>query len=245
VRRRDTRVFLSYEHHDRPFVRFLADDIRASRVKLWIDEMEILPGDSLIGKISEGLADSDFVLACLSHTSVRSNWVRTELQIAATRGIQQKRAVVLPLLVGTVKPKDIPPFLSHLLYVDFRKGGDYDHSLTELVRRIAPSQLVRDEREIAAPLHSNVLTVDQSRAKQLLAAAAAGLGNWITAYLVSAVARPDPTERHWTYWALAQVGGKEAENALERGLADDDEFARLAAQAWKKSRKAASAERLT
>jgi hypothetical protein len=242
VRQKENRVFLSYGHEDRLFVRFLADDIRATRVKLWMDELEILPGDSLIGKISDGLADSDFVVACLSQCSVQSNWVRTELEIAATRGIRQNRTVVLPLLVGTVKSKQIPFFLSHLLYVDFRRAGDYDRSLAELMCRIAPAQLVQDEDETAPPLHRDVLALDQSRARQLLRASASGLGGWITAYLLSTVTRPDPTERHWTYWALAQLGGEEADRALEKGLEDDDEFARLAAQTWKKSREAARSE---
>jgi hypothetical protein len=240
VRRKNKRVFLSYGHQDRPFVRFLASDIRATRVKLWMDELEILPGDSLIGKISEGLADSDFVVACLSQTSVQSNWVRTELEIATTRGIRQKRPIVLPLLVGAVKSEHIPMFLSHLLCVDFRQASDYDRSLAELMGRIAPAQLVRDEGELAPPLHSNVLAIDQSRARQLVTAAASGLDRWIVSYLISALKRPDPTERHWAYWALGKIGGKAADDALEKGLEDDDEFARLAAQTWKTSREGAS-----
>lgn len=239
----ESRVFLSYGHHDRPFVRFLANDIRANQVKLWVDELEILPGDSLIGKISEGLADSHFVVACLSQTSVQSQWVRTELEIAATRGIRQKRAVVLPLLIGIVDSGHIPVFLSHLLYVDFRRPGDYDYALTELIRRIAPMQVVQKEDEMAPPVQYNVLAIDYARAQNLLTAAASGLRAWVIAYLLAAVARQDPTERHWAYWALAQLGGDEAEKALEKGLEDEDLFARLAAQNWKTSGASAGAKR--
>ncbi len=241
MRRKNKRVFLSYGHQDRPFVRFLANDIRAMRVKLWMDELEILPGDSLLGKISEGLADSDYVVACLSVTSVESEWVRTELEIAATRGIRENRAIVVPLLVDSVKSKDVPTFLSHLLYVDFRQAHDYDDSLAQLVRRIAPAQLVCDEGEIAPPLNSNVLAIDSLRAEHLVTAASSGLGGWVTSYLIFAVERPDPTERHWAYWALGKIGGREAESALEKGLEDEDEFARLAVQRWKSSRNAPSA----
>jgi len=212
------RVFLSYGHDDRPFVRFLANDIRATRVKLWMDELKILPGDSLLGKISAGLTASDYVVACLSQTSVESEWVRTELEIAATRAIREKRAVVVPLLVGSVKSEQVPAFLSHLLYVDFRQARDYDHSLAELLRRIAPEQLILNEGEITPPLHSNILAIDALRAQELVTAATSGLRDWITSYLISALKRPDPTDRHWTYWALGRVGGKDAEQALEKGL---------------------------
>lgn len=242
MRRKNKRVFVSYGHLDRLFVRFLAHDIRATRVKLWMDELEILPGDSLLGKISKGLTDSDYVVACLSQTSVKSDWVRTELEIAATRGIREKRAIVVPLLVDTVKSERVPAFLSHLLYVDFRQACDYDDSLTQLVRRIAPAQLVHNEGEIAPPLHSNVLAIDASRAQQLVTAASSGLGDWVTAYLISALRRPDPTERHWTYWALGRIGGKAAEDALEKGLEDEDEFARVAARTWKSSREPTSSD---
>lgn len=240
MKHENKRVFLSYGHQDHLFVRFLAHDIRATQVELWMDELEILPGDSLLGKISEGLADSDYVVACLSQTSVKSDWVRTELEIAATRGIREKRAIVVPLLIDAVTAKEVPVFLSHLVYVDFRGACDYDDSLAQLVRRIAPAQLVRDERDIAPPLHSNVLAIDASRAQQLVTAASSGLGDWITAYLIAALQKPDPTERHWTYWALCRIGGKAAEDALEKGLEDEDEFARLAARACKSFRKAVS-----
>lgn len=235
------RVFLSYGHQDRAFVRFLANDVRATSVSIWMDELEILPGDSLIGKISEGLSDSDHVVACLSKSSVQSEWVRTELEIAATRGIREKQAVVLPLLVNGVESQDIPTFLSHLLYVDFRRAAGYDDALEQLVRRIAPDQLVRGEGELAAPLQSNVLTIDASRAQQLVAAASSGLLDWVTSYLISSVKKPDPTERHWIYWALGKIGGKAAEDLLEKGLEDVDEFARLSAQSWRKRRAADAA----
>ena len=41
--RRHKRVFLSYGHRDSLFVRFLANDIRAMCLDLWMDELEILP----------------------------------------------------------------------------------------------------------------------------------------------------------------------------------------------------------
>jgi hypothetical protein len=239
VRQRNRRVFLSYSHDDRPFARLLANDLRKASIRLWMDELEILPGDSLIGKISAGVAGSDYVLACLSHSSVQSVWVRTELEIAATRGIREKRALVLPLLIDAVKLVEIPSFLSHLLFVDFRAPSAYDTALEQLMQQISPSQLLRIEGEIAIPLHRNVLAVDESRAQHLVTASSSGLGDWVASYLISVLKRPDPTERHWTYWALARIGGEAAEAALEKGLEDEDEFARLAVQKWKNDRDAA------
>lgn len=46
--------------------------------------------------------------------------------------------------------------------------------------------------------------------------------------------KEDPTERYWIYICISNIGGKKAKSIIERGLADEDEFARLGAnEAWK------------
>ena len=81
-------VFLSHNHADKPFVRRLAWNLRFVGINVWLDEAEIDIGDSLIGKISEGIQSTDYVAACLSPDSVRSSWVTIELQMAMTKEIK-------------------------------------------------------------------------------------------------------------------------------------------------------------
>lgn len=106
---------------------------------MWIDEAEINIGDSLIGKIRAGLDQVDFVAAILSATSVKSPWVEKELEIASTREIDEKRVVVLPLLVDNV---ELPGFLRGKLYGDFRDKSAYEQTFALLLRALGPSTAV-------------------------------------------------------------------------------------------------------
>lgn len=79
-------VFFSYSSRDRSqverFARILQKDHGLS---YWIDTNEILAGDSLIGKINEGLSVSEVVVLWVTARSVRSNWVKIEWESTLAR----------------------------------------------------------------------------------------------------------------------------------------------------------------
>lgn len=128
-------IFLSHSHADKPFARKLATDLRKAGHAVWIDEAEINIGDSLIEKIRDGLDQVDFVAAILSSASIASPWVTRELDIASNREMEEKRVVVLPLLLERV---DLPGFLKGKFYGDFTDLSRYDEMLTLLVRKLGP-----------------------------------------------------------------------------------------------------------
>ncbi|PTQ87072.1 toll/interleukin-1 receptor domain-containing protein [Agitococcus lubricus] len=132
-------VFLSHSHTDKPFARKLAAGLRAAGHVVWIDEAEINIGDSLVAKIREGLDQVDFVAAILSEASISSEWVSRELDIASNREIDEKRVVVLPLLVQKVA---LPGFLKGKFYADFTVEEKYEEQLALVVRALGPAQTV-------------------------------------------------------------------------------------------------------
>src|SRR5262245_53367199 len=103
-----TSVFLSHNHNDKAFARRLASDLTKWGVQVWLDEAEILVGDSLIGKIREGIDRMDYVAAVLSPEAVQSRWVQEELDVAMNQQISGQKVRVLPLLC---RPCDLPGFL--------------------------------------------------------------------------------------------------------------------------------------
>lgn len=129
-------VFLSHSHADKPFARKLAYDLRKAGHAVWIDEAEINIGDSLIEKIRDGLDQVDFVAAILSSSSIGSPWVTRELDIASNREIEEKRIVVLPLLLEKV---ELPGFLKGKFYGDFTDLAQYDEMLELLIRKLGPT----------------------------------------------------------------------------------------------------------
>lgn len=152
-----SKIFLSHTSKDKPFVRKLAADLRTYGHTVWIDEAEINIGDSLIGKIRNGLDMVDYVAAVISKDSIKSEWVNKELEIASNREIKEKRVVVLPIMIEHV---DLPGFLEGKLYGDFSNEENYDEKLQLLLRSLGDSKKIeamskeeidsmREELEIA------------------------------------------------------------------------------------------------
>ncbi|WP_457350804.1 SUMF1/EgtB/PvdO family nonheme iron enzyme [Roseateles sp. P5_D6] len=126
-------IFLSHSHKDKPFVRRLAADLQAHGVRVWVDEAEMMIGDSLVAKIGEALETMSFVGAVLSVHSVKSPWVTRELDIAINHEIAGRRVKVLPLVIDDCS---LPTFLAGKLYGDFRDFARYQDSFEHLMQRL-------------------------------------------------------------------------------------------------------------
>src|SRR5262249_3818196 len=101
-------IFLSHNHADKPFVRRLAQDLQKAGIRVWLDEAEMMIGDSLIEKIRQGIDEMDYLGVVLSPNSVQSSWVKRELDVAMNQEIGGKRVKVLPLVI---KECELPGFL--------------------------------------------------------------------------------------------------------------------------------------
>ncbi len=117
-RGRRKSIFLCHSSSDKPFVRSLASHLREYDIDVWIDEAEIRVGDSLIEKISSGISRCEYLAAVLSRKSVRSEWVRRELNIALTQEIRGRRVKVLPLVLEKCR---MPAFLLDKKYINFSR----------------------------------------------------------------------------------------------------------------------------
>ena len=139
-----SRIFLSHTSSDKPFVRKLATDLRAYGHTVWIDEAEINIGDSLIGKIREGLDSVDYIAVVLSKASIESEWVKKELEIASNREIKEKKKLVLPIKLENV---ELPGFLEGKFYGDFSDPNGYDEKLQLLLRGLGNSKKMIPEKD--------------------------------------------------------------------------------------------------
>jgi hypothetical protein len=122
-------------------VRKLAADLVASGVKVWLDEQNILVGDSIPEKIAQGLAESDFFLIVVSENSVNSPWVKRELNSAIVHEIERRKVIVLPIKLDGAK---MPDTINDKLYADFSKS--YEDGLEKMIRSIKARKVVTDGR---------------------------------------------------------------------------------------------------
>lgn len=127
-------VFICHSHEDKPFARRMAIALAGSGFKVWLDEAEILIGESLIGKIEAGITDATHLVAIISQTSVASRWCQEELRMALNRQIQGKNIAVLPVVVDDC---ELPGFLQEKRYADFRNLRKFDDSLNELTAALS------------------------------------------------------------------------------------------------------------
>lgn len=162
-------VFISYSHNDRAFVQKLAQDLRDNGGnKVWLDLWEIRIGDSIIGKIEEGINESDFLIVVLSEHSVMSNWVISELRSALTIQLNQQNVKVLPVLIDDCQK---PLFLNHIRHADFRPGSNYNEAFAELLNAIDPSLLPvvdNSSDDESFPVSDSEKTIDLNRLAELL-----------------------------------------------------------------------------
>lgn len=112
-------VFISYSHLDKEFVDKMAHHLIKSNVPVWMDRWELKTGDSITLKIQEALSCSDYLLIVLSKKSVESEWCKREVNAGLLRQVEEKRAVILPVLIEDC---DIPLFIRDILYADFREN---------------------------------------------------------------------------------------------------------------------------
>src|SRR5215831_14962296 len=126
-------IFLSHNHADKPFVRRLAHDLQAAGVRVWLDEAEMMIGDSLIEKIRQGIDEMEYLGVILSQNSVKSEWVKREVDVAINEEIEGKRVKVLPLVIEDC---DLPGFLKGKLYADFRVPKRYGEELAKVLGRL-------------------------------------------------------------------------------------------------------------
>jgi len=94
-------VFLCHSSTDKTdFVEPFAARLEEEKISYWLDKAEIRWGDSLIGKIEEGLNISKYVILFIGKDFPR-NWGRAEMEGAMTKEIQSGEKVVLPLFIGS------------------------------------------------------------------------------------------------------------------------------------------------
>ena len=159
-------IFLSHNSKDKFFVRKLAERLTEHGVKVWLDEAEIKIGESLTQKIGKALQENDFVGVVLSTNSIKSEWVQRELQVAIQREFEQKKVIVLPLLL---EPVDLPPFLGDKLYADFTSPDKFEETFTKLLRALGVSHDDIKKEKIKKPKVEPIKRVIQSPAEKKLA----------------------------------------------------------------------------
>ena len=144
-------TFISYAREDSEFGLRLAKDLRAAGLDLWLDQLDIHPGERWDESVEKALRSSASLLVVLSPTAVQSNNVMDEISFALE---ENKR--VIPILHRAC---EIPFRLRRVQHIDFT--AEYQGGLRRLLRSLGiedrPTGPERQESAEAGPTPSSAL----------------------------------------------------------------------------------------
>ncbi len=124
------RAFFSYSRDDSDFALKLAGDLKAGGASVWLDQVDITPGDQWDRAVEDALTNCPRLLVILSPASVSSRNVMDEVSFALEKG-----KTVIPVLYRDCA---VPFRLRRVQHVDFRQ--DYGRGLQDLLKTLAPEQ---------------------------------------------------------------------------------------------------------
>lgn len=98
-------IFISYSYEDSKFVDKIYKQLKEAGAVVWLDRHDMLAGD-VQKQIAKTIRIQDLVLIVLSKTSIMSDWVETELEMARKKEKEEERDVLCPVsLDNTWKSK--------------------------------------------------------------------------------------------------------------------------------------------
>ncbi len=124
-------MFLSHSSKDKDLVISVALDLNERGITTWLDAFDILPGESIISKINQGLENCEFILLFLSKNSIKSSWVMKEWETLLWDEINSNKIRIIPI---KLEDCEIPKILQTKKYIDF--SIDYNNGITQLVNAI-------------------------------------------------------------------------------------------------------------
>jgi hypothetical protein len=88
-------AFVSHASEDKKSVaRPLARELGKYCLRVWLDECELVPGDSLRDKIDQGIANSRLGLLILSPSFFAKHWPKAELDALFSRQMSGTRTII-------------------------------------------------------------------------------------------------------------------------------------------------------
>ena len=115
------KVFISYNHADANIVDMISRrlELEFGRNNIFYDAWSIQPGDSIIGKMNEGLENFSTFFFFLSPNSLASKMVSLEWQTALNRAVNKD----LKFVAVRISECSPPAILSDKLYIDLYGEG--------------------------------------------------------------------------------------------------------------------------
>jgi TIR domain len=151
------RAFLSHSSIDKPIAEKIYTILRNLGIAVWLDKLEMRPGDYLTDNIQAGIKNADFLIVLVTEDSNKSRWVELEISIA-----QQNNTTIIPLVLNNCIPQNS---IDKLLFIDIdRDSIDIEEKWTNklisaiyrdsyILELYQKEDLVWDDKKLEEDLH--------------------------------------------------------------------------------------------
>jgi tetratricopeptide (TPR) repeat protein len=138
------RVFLCHSSSDRLEVRDLYSRLRADGFEPWLDEQDLLPGQSWKEEIPKAIDACAAVIVCLSPASTtKEGYLQKEIKYALDVGDEKPEGTIFIIPVK-LKECDVPPRLARFQWASLAEAGGYERLVLALKKR-AETQAYRSQ----------------------------------------------------------------------------------------------------
>jgi len=138
--------FISYSTGDQEFVNRLYADLQVRGVRCWFAPEDVKIGDRFRQRIDEAIRLHDKLLLVLSENSVRSDWVREEVESCVEREHREKRNLLFPVMLDDAVMNTSEAWAASVRrqrhmgnFKEWKKHDAYVKGFERLLRDLRPS----------------------------------------------------------------------------------------------------------
>lgn len=148
--------FISYSAKDREFADKLGEGLEEAGIRAWLDVKDLKVGDRWTDQIDRAMTMHDKVLLVLSRHSVRSPWVRYEVEKALNIETARKTSFLVPIRIDDAifeVQEEWGAQLREKQIGDFREWGDplrFNRSIARVARDLMISASVEAKARSSA-----------------------------------------------------------------------------------------------
>lgn len=123
------RVFISYRSSNSDYAQTIADALKRQGAAIWFDNLNILPGDSIITEVNRGLGWCTHLVMIVDETFFESKWTNVEVESILHRHLsgrhyyrlQNNSRPIIPLFLVDPLSDSMPIMLQRIRGIDCRQ----------------------------------------------------------------------------------------------------------------------------
>lgn len=128
------KTFISYSHHDKPFVERLCLALEQWNIEFWTPESSLRPGEDFVPKMVLALSEADAIVLVISPNALKSDWVLSEWAVVRARLMSKGMPRIFPILIE--KTNELPYFLKTIHWIDMTDPTRFDEKVAEIASAI-------------------------------------------------------------------------------------------------------------